>query len=80
MGRFGSCNPLRLRRTAFATACDRFFLPNHPLVQSLFKYQQLGTFRFQHPGHRDTSPSAHDLGNFVGAHFLAQQTPTSFSG
>ena len=73
IGRFGSCRPLRLRRTALATARDRFVLADDALVQPLFEHEQLGPLGFQHPRDGDAGPGADDFGDFVGADFLAQQ-------
>ena len=73
IGRFGSCKPLRLRRTALATAVDRFVLADDALVQPLFEHQQLGPFGFQHAADGNAGPGADDFGDFIGADFLAQQ-------
>ena len=40
VGRFGSFNPLRLRRTALAIALDRLVLADDPLVQLVFHLHQ----------------------------------------
>ena len=73
IGRFGSCRPLRLRRTALATAVDRFVLADDALVEPLFEHEQLGPLGFQHARDGDAGPGADDFGDFVGADFLAQQ-------
>jgi len=42
LGRFGSFNPARVRRTLWLTALIAFFLADDPLVQLAFHVEQLG--------------------------------------
>ena len=58
IGRLGSCRPLRLRRTAFATARDRFVLADDALVQPLFEHEQLGPLAFEHAADTGTPVQA----------------------
>ena len=55
---------------------DRFVLADDALVQPLFEHEQLGPFFFEHAGDGNAGPGAHDLGDFVGADFLAKQAAT----
>jgi hypothetical protein len=70
IGRFGSCSPARLRRTASAYSLDGLVLSDDTLVQFVFEVQ--GACRVRSASFRDgdARPAAHHLGDIVGSDLL----------
>ena len=72
-GRFGSWRPVRARRTAFATAWNRFRLADHPLAEQMLQLAQAFPLRLHEPGHPDAGPLRHDLGDVVRVDLLLEE-------
>ena len=60
IGRFGSCRPVRARRSAFATADDRLVLADDALVQPLLHVDQLLGLALEQAVDRDAGPARDD--------------------
>ena len=73
IGRFGSCSPARLRRTASATALDGGVLIDHPQVDLVLQLQELVALGREHLGDGDARPLADDLGDLLGVDLLLEQ-------
>ena len=73
MGRFGSCRPLRARRTALATASMASSWPTTRCSQPLLHLHQLLALAFEHARDRDAGPRGDDLGDVLLGDFLGEQ-------
>ncbi len=70
IGRFGSCNPARLRRTASAYGGDSLVLTDDSLVEFFLQMEQFLTLALHHPAYWYSRPAAYNLGNIVSSNFL----------
>src|SRR6516225_3053023 len=64
IGRFGSCRPVRARRSAFATASTASSWPT-ALVQTVLHLDELLGLALEEPVDRDSGPAPHDRGYVV---------------
>ena len=79
IGRFGSCSPARARRTALATAIERFVLADHALRQTLLHPSQLLHLAFEHLRDRNAGPFRDHFGDvFFVDLFLQVPRPSEF--
>ena len=72
MGRWGSCKPLRLRRTALATAVTASFWPTTRWCRRSSRTNNLGALRLHHAAHGHAGPCTNHFGRFRPAQLLGE--------
>ena len=80
IGRFGSCNPARARRTACETAAIASSWPTTRALSASSMCKQLAALAFEHLLDRHAGPARHDRGDLLGGDRLLAHHPAPLFG
>ena len=72
-GRFGSDEPARARRIAFATVVSASSLADDALLEEVLHVEQLVLLALEHLRHRNAGPLRDDLGDFLVGDLVAHE-------